>query len=190
MATKSLRRMNRFELLELMYELVLENEKLRRKCERLEGRGNSEDREDKEYSPPARGKPQTDRPRPDEDEHYRTRREEVMQRMMEQTYNPGATPPPRPSPAKKVPVEKKSAPAAKPVAQQKPQPERAAVQQQTLKPPVVKARPQTSKPAEPARIQPQQQPRAKPAAATDLDIDSILNEYLSDLASGRNGGNP
>ena len=56
MATKQLKRMNRFELLELMYELVRENEKLRRKCERLEGRGGADEWDDTAYSRSVREK--------------------------------------------------------------------------------------------------------------------------------------
>lgn len=181
MATKKLSRMNRFELLELMYELVKENENLRRKCEQLEGRNNSYARKDTEYYPVARGKPEPELHRQDDDEYYRIRREEVMQRLMEQTYNPGTTPSPKTAPAKKT-----VAP-AKPVAQPKPQPETASSMQPSSKP-APQARPQASKPAVPSNVQPQQQPRAKPAAADDLDLDSILYEYLSEMSSGGNGG--
>ena len=186
MATKKLSRMNRFELLELMYELVKENENLRRKCEQLESRNNSGDRKDTEYSPAARGKPEPDHHRTGDDEHYRTRREEVMQRLMEQTYNPSPTPTPKAASAKKAPVAKKAVAPAKPVAQPEPQPEKASSTQPSSKP-VPQARPQASKPAVPPNMEPQQQPRAKPAA-DDLDLDSILYEYLGDMASGRSGG--
>ena len=128
MGTNKLKRMNRFELLELMYRLVKENEELRRRCEKLESRNGVPEREKTSYPAPH----STASTWVDEDEHFRTRREEVMQRMMEQTIQP----PPR----------------------------------------------------KPVRSQPTPQPRAKPSQTESFDIESILNEYLSDTSSGGSGG--
>ena len=99
MGTNKLKRMNRFELLELMYRLVKENEELRRRCEKLESRNGVPEREKTSYPAPH----STASTWLDEDEHFRTRREEVMQRMMEQTIQP---PPRKPVPPA-APVKKK-----------------------------------------------------------------------------------
>ena len=162
--------MNRFELLELMYRLVKENEELRRRCEKLEGRGSMAQREKTAYPAPHAA---TDT-WVDEDEHFRTRREEVMQRLMEQTIQPQPRKPDRPAAAVKnsEPVKKKSA--ARQAVQPKPQPVKAVVSEQAKE--------------EPVRNQPAPQPKARPSPSENLDLDSILSEYLSDISSDRSGG--
>ena len=170
--------MNRFELLELMYELVRENEKLRRKCERLEA-GNADPEESTAYSYTARSRPAQEQEhyRYDEDEHYRTRREEVMQKMMEQTYQPAPSPARQTTPSRS-PERKKTAapvkPAAQPARSAAAQPAKQAVQPQ----PVRQAAP----------VKPQPQPKTREASPDDFNIDSILQEYLADVDSGENGG--
>ena len=211
--------MNRFELLELMYELVKENEALRRRCDKLEGRFSSPEREDTCYPPPARSRPE---PMPEQkperkktkreesagfsllkkrknepeeeywtedDEHYRTRQKEVMQRMMEQTYSPSSTAwSPSSMKSAKASDARKPSTLSGTALQLKPEPARFVAAKPQTSRPAAQAVPQPQRPAAPARAQPQQ-PRAKPAEP-DFDIDSILNEYLGDLSSDRSGGHP
>ena len=170
MGTNKLKRMNRFELLELMYRLVKENEELRRRCEKLESRNGVPEREKTSYPAPH----STASTWVDEDEHFRTRREEVMQRMMEQTIQP---PPRKPVPPA-APVKKKDAGAQSPAVRKAEQP----------KPQATKAVVPEPVNEKPVRSQPTPQPRAKPSPTESFDIESILNEYLSDTSSGGSGG--
>ena len=227
MATKELKRMNRFELLEMMYELVRENEKLRRKCDRLEGRSGMSEEEstDYTYSSARRYEPEPDDRKPkrentsgfslfrkrqkepeqeeeywtDDDEHYQTRREEVMQRMMEQSYAPPMQKPARQATPARTGETWRPTPAAQPRAQ----PARAASQQpvrsaapqqsartgaQTQLQPRAAAKPVTrEQPAvrQMAPAKPQVQSRAM--AEDDFDVDSILQEYLTDMKYNRGG---
>lgn len=207
-ATKELKRMNRFELLELMYELVRENEKLRRKCERLEGRGGADEWDDTAYSRSAREKaraePEREYRSADEDEHYRTRREEVMQRMMEQTYQPAPSyTRQKAAPAKRAQETERPLqpirPAAQPVSRQqarqpaRPQPEDYPVMEQTGRAspraqPVRQAAPAQQPKTPPPARQAAPKPQASPSYTEDFDIDSILSEYLVDQPYGRGGG--
>ena len=81
MARKDLKRMNRFELLELMYRLVTENERLSKQCEELESQLRYMQRGGDPWaatqSPYAYREPQP-----------MSRREEILARMDEQTSRP------------------------------------------------------------------------------------------------------
>ena len=143
MPKTNLKRMNRFELLELMYRIVTENERLAKRCEELERQlsyapgGNN-------YRSPGES------PRNGYGYEPRTvsRREEILARMDEQSSLP-----------------RTRREARRPAPQQQAQPRSSA-----------------QAPRAPVRASP------KVPAADDFDIDSILEDYFSDLpfdAKGR-----
>ena len=179
--------MNRFELLELMYRLVVENENLSQRCEELEAMLSSQQRVS--ASMPAR-----------EDygyENYResqplSRREEIMARMEEQTYRPqprrevepqqSRTSPRQAPSAKPAPAGKRSeAPVAKPAV---PAEERryAAAQPKAKEP----SR-QASQPRSAARPPVKEVPK-KPVQ-DNMDLDSILEDFFKEFPpdSGKGG---
>ena len=142
MPKTNLKRMNRFELLELMYRIVTENERLTKRCEELERQLAYETRGDDYRS--ARESPRSyyDEPR------TVSRREEILARVDEQSS---------------LPRTRREA-------------RRPAPQQQ--------AQPRSSAQAPRASVR----ASSKVPAADDFDIDSILEDYFSDLpfdAKGR-----
>ena len=186
MAKTNLKRMNRFELLELMYRLVVENESLSQRCEELEAMLGSPQRVS--ASRPARESYGY--------EDYResqplSRREEIMARMEEQTYRPQprrevepqqsrASPRQAPS-AKPAPAGKRSeAPVAKPAV---PAEERryAAAQPKAKEP----SR-QASQPRSAARPAVKEVPK-KPVQ-DNMDLDSILEDFFKEFPSDSGKG--
>ena len=143
MPKTNLKRMNRFELLELMYRIVTENERLAKRCEELERQLSYAPGGDNYRSP-------GESPRNGYGYEPRTvsRREEILARVDEQSSVPRTRPEAR-----------------RPAPQQQAQPRSSA-----------------QAPRAPVRASP------KVPAADDFDIDSILEDYFSDLpfdAKGR-----
>ena len=181
MAKTNLKRMNRFELLELMYKIVTENEQLAKRCDELErqlGYGGYRS---------ARESPRDyyDEPR------SMSRRDEILARMDEQTSRPtrqreAEVPSGRASPARRT------SPAA-PAARRTSAPAEAEeVPSRVRQSPAPAARPQQRPAAQPKAPasrpapQPQSAPRTTVRASQmppddDFDIDSILEDYFSDL---------
>ena len=180
MAKTNLKRMNRFELLELMYRIVTENEQLTKRCDELERQlGYGGYRSARESPRDYYDEPRT-----------MSRRDEILARMDEQSSVPRTrreadVQPSRASPARRT------APAA-PAARQASQPAEAesAPSSRVRQSPAPAARPQQRPAAQPkapaSRPAPQPAPRAPAKAAQmpaddDFDIDSILEDYFSDL---------
>ena len=184
MARTDLKRMNRFELLELMYRLVTENERLSKQCEELESQLRYMQRGGDPWaatqSPYAYREPQP-----------MTRREEILARMDEQTSRPSPRREAAPQQTRASP-RREAAPTRAPVA-----PPRAESPAERYPAPSGAGRstaPQRT-PARPAQ-QAQSRPVPKPQSAAprapvktspklpepdDFDIDSILEDYFSDL---------
>lgn len=170
-AKTNLKRMNRFELLELMYRLVVENEKLSRRCSELESMLASSRRRADPY-PARNGYASAER-----EQRPATRREEILARVDEQSSVPARrheadVPSGRASPstgaaparaARSASAPQQKAPASRPAAQPKASAARPA--QQTV-------------PRAPAKA---------PPPDDDFDIDSILEDYFSDMALDRKG---
>ena len=184
MAKTNLKRMNRFELLELMYKLVVENENLSQRCAELERQLNYGSRGGDYRSARESPRDYYDEPR------TMTRREEILARMDEQSSRPasrreaperqGTEAPRRRStqasrataPAESSPVRAEARrPAPQP--QQKSSASRPAAQPKASAPasPTTQAQPVPRAPVKPARMPPED----------DFDIDSILEDYFSDL---------
>lgn len=190
MAKTNLKRMNRFELLELMYRLVVENESLSQRCEELEAMLGSPQRVS--ASRPARESYGY--------EDYResqplSRREEIMARVEEQTYRPQprrevepqqsrASPRQAPS-AKPAPAGKRSeAPVAKPAV---PAEERRYAAAQPTQPKAKGPSRQASQPRSAARPPVKEVPK-KPVQ-DNMDLDSILEDFFKEFPpeSGKGG---
>ena len=179
MAKTNLKRMNRFELLELMYRIVTENEQLTKRCDELERQlGYGGYRSARESPRDYYDEPRT-----------MSRRDEILARMDEQTSVPRTrreadVQPSRASPARRT------APAA-PAARRTSAPVEAEEGPSRVRQsPAPAARPQQRPAAQPkapaSRPAPQPAPRAPAKAAQmpaddDFDIDSILEDYFSDL---------
>ena len=190
MAKTNLKRMNRFELLELMYRIVTENEQLSQRCAELERQLGYGSRGGDYRS--ARENPRGfyDEPR------TMSRREEILARMDEQTSVPRARREAEVSPARASPA-KRAAPSAPSGSSAAPARRRAAAPVEAEEAPS-RVRPKASPAAQPA-ARPAAQPKApaaRPAAQAtpraparaaqmppdaDFDIDSILEDYFSDL---------
>lgn len=180
MAKTNLKRMNRFELLELMYKIVTENEKLTKRCDELERQlGYGGYRSARESPRDYYDEPRT-----------MSRRDEILARMDEQTSQPtrqreADVPSGRASPTRRTAP---AAPAARRVSQ--PAEEESAPSSRVRQSPAPAARPQQRPAAQPkapaSRPAPQPAPHAPAKAAQmppddDFDIDSILEDYFSDL---------
>lgn len=200
MAKTNLKRMNRFELLELMYRLVTENERLTQQCAELERQLNYGSRGG-EYRPAGES------PRDYYDEpRTMSRREEILARMDEQSSVPARRreadePSGRASPARRAAPSQsarsvsasRQASAPAPAARRAAQPS----EEESTPTPVRRssspaARPQQRPAAQPKApaARPAQQVQSAPRAAVkpakmppedDFDIDSILEDYFSDL---------
>ena len=182
MAKTNLKRMNRFELLELMYRIVTENERLTKRCDELERQlGYGGYRSARESPRDYYDEPRT-----------MSRRDEILARMDEQSSDPRTrreadVQPSRASPARRTAP---AAPAARRVSQ--PAEEESAPSSRVRQSPAPAARPQQRPAAQPKAPasrpapQPQSAPRTTVKAAQmppddDFDIDSILEDYFSDL---------
>ena len=181
MAKTNLKRMNRFELLELMYRIVTENEQLTKRCEELERQlGYGGYRSARESPRDYYDEPRT-----------MSRRDEILARMDEQTSRPtrqreAEVQPGRASPARRT------APAA-PAARRASAPvEAEEAPSRVRQSPAPAARPQQRPDAQPKAPASRPAPQAQPAPRApvkqaqmppddDFDIDSILEDYFSDL---------
>lgn len=181
MAKTNLKRMNRFELLELMYKIVTENEQLAKRCDELERQLGYGDYRSARESP----RSYYDEPR------TMSRRDEILARMDEQSSVPRTrreadVPSGRASPARRTapaapaarrasaPVEAEEAPSR---VRQSPAPAARPQQRPAAQPKAPASRPATQ--AQPAPRAPVKQAQMPPD--DDFDIDSILEDYFSDL---------
>ena len=183
MAKTNLKRMNRFELLELMYKLVVENESLTRRCAELERQLNYGSRGGEYRSARESPRDYYDEPR------TVSRRDEILARVDEQTSVPRTrreaperqnteTPRRRPTQASRVTAPAEREPVRAETARPAPQPQQKA--------PAARPAAQPKAPASRPATQAQPAPRAPVRSAQmppddDFDIDSILEDYFSDL---------
>ncbi len=185
MARTDLKRMNRFELLELMYRLVTENERLASQCEELESQLRYMQRGGDPWADAQPSYAYRD-PRP------MTRRDEILARMDEQTSRPAPRRDAAPQQTRASP-RREAAPARAPVT-----PPRAEAPAERYPAPSGAGRSPTpqrapARPAQQAQSRPVPQPQQSAASrapvkmspkvpeADDFDIDSILEDYFSDL---------
>ncbi len=152
--------MNRFELLELMYRLVVENENLTQRCSELEAMLDTPQRSGGTVYRHNTGMPQ-DEPRTypnDREAQPSTRREEVMARVNGQTSRP--------------------------------QPPREATPQQSNAPSRRRASAGSAAAAPAARAKPKEVPAAAKHTESDsLDLDSILQDYFREMNFEQKGRN-
>ncbi len=190
MAKTNLKRMNRFELLELMYKIVTENEQLSQRCAELERQLGYSARSGDYRSAGESPRGFYDEPR------TMSRREEILARIDEQTSVPrarreAAGSPGRASPARRAATSAPAGASSAPARRRAAPPVEAEEAPSRVKPKASlaaqsAARPAAQPKAPAARPAAQAAPRAPARAAqmppdSDFDIDSILEDYFSDL---------
>ena len=175
MPKTNLKRMNRFELLELMYRIVTENERLTKRCEELERQLAYETRGDDYRSARESTHDYYDEPR------TVSRREEILARVDEQSSVPRTR---REAPLRQSDgaLRRKAGSVGESEA-----PGRTAVPAaQTQQRPAAQPKAPAARPAPRTRSAPVRSAPMPPN--DDFDIDSILEDYFSDLpfdAKGR-----
>ncbi len=201
MAKTNLKRMNRFDLLELMYRLVVENEDLSRRCAELERQLNYGSRGEEYCTARESSRDYYDEPR------TTSRRDEILARLDEQSSVPRTrreadAPSSRASPARRAASAQSARSASVPRQASAPAP----AARRATQPPEEESTPTSVRRSSSPAARPQQRPAAQPKAPParpaaqaqsapraavkpakmppedDFDIDSILEDYFSDLA--------